>query len=162
MVIALILLNAISLLSLLVFSFKDNAIYASTASQSGKIVVQVLESNSNRQIDGATVCVIETRHYENTDKYGKTSMIEVPIIRNSNFDISLERPFGEVTLLVYKNGYADSINFYQSVMPGSTRVGIVIYLTPIISESDNKTEISMEKPNEVWINNLINLYKKRI
>ncbi len=134
---------------------------ASITVSTGKIQVEVLEANSNRPIDGATVCVIESRHYENTNKYGKTSLISVPIIKNVNFDLSVERTWGEVTLLVYKNGYADSINFYTAVMPNSTRVGIIIYLTPIISTGDLAPSVNIESPNKLWIESLIKLYKKR-
>lgn len=127
----------------------------------GKIQVEVLEANSNRPIDNATVCVIESRHYESTNKYGKTSLITVPIIKNVNFDLSVERSWGEVTLLVYKNGYADSINFYTAVIPNSTRVGIIIYLWPIIAEEDSRPNVNIDSPNELWIKSLIKLYKKR-
>ncbi len=165
--ISICLLVFLNILSLTIFSYSlGKSTYAkqSTAkiNDSGKIQVQVLEANTNKPIDSATICVIETRHYENTNKYGMSTLISVPIIRNTNFDISLERSWGEITLLVYKNGYADNISFYRKIMPGSTRVGIVVHLSPIISESDNKIEVSLENPNEIWIKSLIQIYKKRI
>lgn len=133
-----------------------------SAKDTAKIRVQVLEQNTNKPIDGATICVIETRHYENTDKYGYSKLIEVPIIRNTNFDISNSRNWGEITILVYKSGYADNITFYTSVIPNSTKVGIVVHLAPIISSLDISPDINVEHPNQLWATQLINLYKKRL
>lgn len=139
----------------------DNSLPAANLNSStGKIQVEVLEANTNKPIDAATVCIIETRHYENTNKYGVTSLISVPILKNSNFNISLERQWGEITILVYKDGYADNINFYTSVIPGSTGVGIIVYLTPIISKDDNVITTNVEKPDDSWVKSLITLYKK--
>lgn len=133
-----------------------------TAKDSAKIKIHVIEQNTGKPIDGATVCIIETRHYENTNKYGYTNLINVPIIRNTNFDMSHSRNWGELTILVYKNGYSDNITFYTSVIPNSTKVGVVIQLAPIISSEDNSPDISVESPNYSWTKQLIKLYKKRI
>ena len=131
-----------------------------TISQSGKIQVKVLEANTFEPIDNATVCIIETRHYETTNKFGKTSFMNVPILRNNNFDISLFRNWGELTILVYKNGYTDNISFYNSIIPNTTRLDFVVYLSPITNAEDLSPNISVEKPNINYVNRLIQLYKK--
>ena len=128
--------------------------------QSGRIQIEVLDDLSGKAVDGASVCIIETRHYEKTDKYGKTSYIEVPIIKNSNFDLSLERPYGEFTILVYKDGYADNISFYNLIRPNTTKVGIKIRLRTIINQEDTATTITVNPPDTYWSDALIKLYKK--
>lgn len=128
--------------------------------KTGKIVVTVLESNSNKPIDNATVCVIEDHKYYSTNKCGLTNLIHVPLITNTNFDLSLKRDWGEVTLLIYKPGYADCINFYTSIPSNATRVGVVIYLSPIYNDSDNVPTINSESPNNAYAKELIKLYKK--
>lgn len=128
----------------------------------GRLSVTVLEDNTNMPIDNATICIIETRTYETTNKYGRSPTISVPILKNANFNLSLERSWGEITLLVYKDGYKDNISFYTSIMPGSSRVGIVIHLSPILSLEDTKPTISVEYPSQTWAESLIKLYKKRV
>ena len=160
----LFLLNIISLCILCFdcgkkFSVKQTN---TSASQSGRIQIEVLDDLSGKPVDGATVCVIETRHYENTNKYGKTGYIEVPIIRNANFDISLERPYGEITILVYKNGFADNLSFYNFIKPNTTRVGIIIRLKTIINKEDIAPTIIINQPDKYWSEALIKLYKKQL
>ena len=148
----------------LAYSFgkqKSNFI-STTYTQSGRVQIKVLEANTLTPIDNATVCIIETRHYETTNKYGKTNLITVPILRNNNFDLSLTRNWGELTILVYKNGYSDNISFYNSIIPNTTRIDLIIYLSPITSSSDLSPTISVEEPNNNYIHRLIKLYKKRI
>ena len=148
----------------LAYSFgkqKSNFI-STTYTQSGRVQIKVLEANTLTPIDNATVCIIETRHYETTNKYGKTNLITVPILRNNNFDLSLTRNWGELTILVYKNGYSDNISFYNSIIPNTTRIDLIIYLSPITSSSDLSPTISVEEPNNNYIQRLIKLYKKRI
>lgn len=162
----------VSILSLLLFlefiflsySFGKNSINQTSLNfaQSGKIQIKVLESNTLSPIDNATICIIETRHYETTNKHGLSNIITVPILRNTNFDLSLTRNWGELTILVYKNGYADNISFYQSIIPNTTRMGLIIYLNPITSTDDISPTISTEEPNISYAQRLIKLYKKRI
>ncbi len=134
--------------------------YGTTASQTGYVQVKVLESGSLKPITNATVCIVETRTYTTTDKYGCTQKIAVPIVPNNNFDISLERDWGEFTILVYKNGYATYISFYNEVYAGTTRVGLICELVPIINETDPKLTTNVAVPNSAWIETLISLYKK--
>ena len=126
----------------------------------GKIVVTVLEENTNKPIDNAIVCLIESREYVSTNKNGLTNILKVPIIRNTNFDYSLKRNWGEITLLVYKPGYADHICFYQSVPVKQTRLGIIVRLSPIFSSTDTAPTITTNTPDKTWVKELIRLYKK--
>lgn len=137
-----------------------SALPTSAKANTGKIVVTVLEANTLHPIDNATVCVIETRKYYNTNQKGLTENILAPLLSNNNFNLALPRNWGELTLLVYKRGYADSINFYTSINANATRVGFIVYLTPIINEGDDTPNINVELPNSTWTNELIRLYKK--
>lgn len=148
------------ILVVVLFNSSNLATPTMANAQMGKIVVTVLETNTLNPIDNATVCVIETRKYYATNKKGLTETITVPIITNDNFNQSLKRDWGEITLLIYKTGYADSINFYTAITNNNTRVGFVVYLTPIINEEDNKPSINVEQPNSTWAQELIKLYKK--
>lgn len=148
------------MLTIILISNNSMSTETTAKADTGKIVVTVLEANTLNPVDNATVCVIETRKYYNTNLKGLTENIIVPILPNNNFNIALPRAWGEITLLVYKPGYADSINFYTSITTNTTRVGFIVYLTPIINEGDETPEINVESPNTIWAQELIKLYKK--
>lgn len=146
--------------SVLVFKNLPKATTTAATTQTGKLVVSVLETNTLTPIDNATVCVIETRKYYQTNKKGLTENIVLPVIVNPNFNVSAPQTWGEVTLLVYKNGYADAICFRTKIYPNTTRVGCVVFLPPIINDGDNQPIINQELPPDEYIRDLIRLFKK--
>jgi hypothetical protein len=133
---------------------------SNSADATGSVQIKVLESATLAPVLNATVCIIETRTYEQTDKYGNTAKITVPIISNSNFDISHPRTWGEITILVYKQGYSSLISFYNQVYPSTTRVGLVCYLSPIINSTDPSIITNAVTPDADWTELLVALYKK--
>lgn len=124
----------------------------------GYIQVKVLDSYSLKPVTNATVCVIESRYYSTTDDSGNTEKIQVPIYRNSTYDNTLLRSWGEITLLIYKTGYASHISFYNEVYAGVTRVGLVCYLSQ--ETPDIKITSSCETPNQSYLQSLIIHYQK--
>ena len=141
-------------------------LYFSLVSQSssngkvGTFVVTVLESGSLNPIDNATVCIVETKKYYQTNKHGSTNKLTAPILNSSPLNNSLIQNWGEITLLVYKPGYADTIIFNTAIFVDKIRIGIVVFLNPIINNEDNKPTIISETPNEIWVKELIKLNKK--
>lgn len=124
----------------------------------GYVQVKVIDSYSLLPVANATVCIIENRYYSTTDTNGNTPKIQVPIYRNSAYDNTLLRSWGEITLLVYKPGYASHISFYNEVYAGVTRIGLVCYLS---QESPNiKITSSCETPNQAYLQSLVIHYQK--
>ena len=132
----------------------------STTNPTGYTIVKVLEDGSLAPINNATICIVETRSYYQTNKYGYTEKIPVPIISNKNFDISLKREYGEFTLIVYAPGYSTLISYYNSVYAGMTNAGIVCKLPLVINQSDENFVVFSNKPSDEYSAQLINLYKK--
>lgn len=153
------ILIVLNLTCLFTLSF-DQQLYTSSMQSNASIVITVLENGTNKPIDNASVCIIETKSYYSTNNNGVTEKIEVPVIRNQNFDNSLIRNFGEITILVYKPGYSDHIHFYEEVRPSQTKLGIIIKLTPIYSQTDTTPTITCNTPNKSWAEQLINIFKK--
>ena len=122
--------------------------------------IKVLESNTLTPILNATVCIVETRTYHQTDKFGCTETITIPVISNTNFDISLKRNWGEFTIIVYKPGYSTFVSYYNQVYAHTTNVGIICYLSPIINPGDPLVISSANKPSDDYSTTLANLYKK--
>ncbi|MBQ7453120.1 MAG: hypothetical protein IJS68_02500 [Clostridia bacterium] len=155
-----ILLSSINLMLIFILIGNSSATPASTKAEYGSIIITVLEQGSLTPITNATVCVVETRKYYSTNNKGLTEKISVPILTNSNFDNSLKRNYGEITLLVYKNGYTSELSFGNIISPNTTRVGLIIFLTPIINPDDPDLNISSQNPDTSWATELYKLYKK--
>ena len=130
------------------------------ATKTGYAQIKVLEAGSLKPVDNATVCIIETKTYSYTDKYGSAPKQAIPIVPNNNYDISLARNWGEFTILVYKPGYSTYISFYNEVYAGATRVGLVCLISPIINDSDPKITTNVVSPNAAWVETLVSLFKK--
>lgn len=157
----LIFLNIIFLM-MLFFSIGKNARInqAFSPRQTAKIQITVLEESSLIPINNATVCIVDSRHYEKTNKHGRTSIISVPIIPSNNFSMSTLPQFGYLTILVYKTGYSDNLTLNYPILPETLSVGLTIKMRPIINEEDLEPTILSTVPNIDWCKKLIKLYKK--
>ena len=129
-------------------------------SKAAHLTVTVKEAITNIPLENATVCIIETNSYYQTDKGGKTKLITVPVIKNANFDGSSPRPWGEITLFVYKDGYIDFILFYVMVYEGQTRTGPNITLYPNYDPENAVTHSLIEGPDNDWVETLTKKYRK--
>ena len=130
--------------------------------QNASMQINVVEESSLKPIDNATVCIVEARHYENTNKYGRTGFISVPIIKANNYSLSNIPDYGTLTILVYKPGYSDNLTFNFRIMPKTISVGLTIRLRPIINSEDLEPTINGICPDQAFCKNLIKLYKKNL
>ncbi|MDR3317980.1 MAG: hypothetical protein LBS99_00900, partial [Clostridiales bacterium] len=109
-------------------------------------------------IHNATVCIPEINSYFYTDTEGKTVQIEAPILVNRSFDRIKPRDFGDITLLVYKDGYIDYIIFYVMLTEAPREITITLY--PSRSAEDNSYHTIIESPDSAWAAEVIDKYKK--
>lgn len=124
-----------------------------------ELVITVVDGQSGKPVLDATVCIPEINSYYKTDAMGKTAKISVPIIRNQNFDATMVRDFGEVTLLVYKDGYIDFILFYTIIPTDRVRYGPTVMLFEAYAADENALQHLVEGPPEVWIRELVDKYR---
>lgn len=157
----LLILNIV-LISTLFFSLgqKSNSKPIFKAFQNATMQINVVEESSLKPIDNATVCIVEARHYENTNKYGRTGFMSVPIIKTNNYSLSNIPDYGTLTILIYKTGYSDNLTFNFHIMPKTISVGLTIRLRPIINKEDLEPTINGICPDPGFCKNLIKLYKK--
>lgn len=127
--------------------------------QTASVRLIVVDGRENTPIHNACVCIPEAGAYFYTDNNGNTPLIEVPVIPDSNYDGIVKRDFGEVTALVYKDGYIDYILLNLAVKQNETRQGIKIMMYK--TEEDSPQYISIvETPDGGWIEQIIKKYKK--
>lgn len=134
---------------------QNNTTSATANLKSAFFQVYVVNKINNSAIDNATVCIMENRTYYQTDKTGRTEMINIALSPKW-----LDEEFYTFTLLIYKKGFNDYLYFNLKLKANSKRVDIVIPLVEIINEEDIETTIYYEPPISATINELILEYKK--
>ena len=155
---AFLLIGAVILVVLLsdgsgvsVFSFGKTGV--------ASLTVNVVEGYTETPIEAACVVVVETGDVFMTDENGYTGLIEVPVIRDTRYDNILTKPWGEITLIIYKEGFLPYALFYLQVAQGETREGVKILLFEEGSTESGEPFSIIEGPNRVWVNTLIEMYR---
>lgn len=154
MLLACALTNLITVIILITY-YQDKTVSITT--EQAYLKVTVLDINTRQPIKDATVCIPETNEYYLTDQFGRTPTISVPYIKNSQYDNINERNWGDITVLVYKQGYVDYLVFYIMVQKDKTR-HITITLAPYTEGS--YPYIIIESPDDQWAKDIIQKYKK--
>lgn len=75
-----------------------------------KLRVRVIDGRTLSPISGAEVVLIETGTRTVTDKMGYTPYFDAPIIRNPKYFPLVAELHGQLGVIVYKNGYHDSVH----------------------------------------------------
>lgn len=131
----------------------------STASDTAYFSVNVVEGYSQKPLSGAQVVVVETGETFATDASGNTEIIGVPAVRDTRYDKILPKPWAEVTLIIYKDGYIPYALFYLQVMSNQTREGVKILLFEEGSQGNSEPFSIIEGPNRAWVDELIEKYR---
>lgn len=137
------------------------AVFSSGSKQTASLTVHVVEGYTETPISNATVVVVETGKSYQTDETGFTEKIEVPVVRDTRYDSILEKPWGEVTLIIYKEGFIPYALFYLQVLGGQTREGVKILLFEEGQTDSSQPFSIIEGPNRVWVDALVEMYRPK-
>lgn len=130
-----------------------------TAMHYGYIQPQVVDGFSEQPIEGAAVVIPETGQRFVTSEDGLTALIKLPIREDAHFAEISPKPWGEVTLIIYKEGYVEYVLFHTHVWEDQTRKGPTILLFPQV-EGENQEPFSVvEGPHRLWVKDLIEKYR---
>ncbi|NLJ40435.1 MAG: hypothetical protein GX352_02310 [Clostridiales bacterium] len=135
------------------------ALQAGAFAQTGSLNPQILDGFSEEPIQGAVVVVPETGGKYITDENGYTPQIKAPIIPNPNFRDIHPQVWGEITLIVYKEGYIEYILLHTNIWEGQNRQGPKILLFKKEDKLLDQPMSIIEGPNQLWINSLVEQYK---
>ena len=150
-----------SVLLAILMSGTTASVFSAGRTGSAGLQLSVVEGFTETPIEDAAVIIVETGDIYYTDAEGNTDVIQVPFIRDTRYDDILEKPWGEVSLIVYKNGYVPYALFYLQVLENETRQGVKILLfSDDQTESDEPFSI-IEGPNRVWVDALIDMYQPK-
>lgn len=141
----------------------DNTIAAMSFGTSGnaKFTINVVEGYTDTPIMDAKVVILETGKTYTTDENGNTGIIEAPVIRDTRFDKIIPKPWGEVSLIVYKDGFLPYALFYLQVIGGETRNGVKILLFENNSTGNSEPFSIIEGPNRLWVDELVKRYQPK-
>lgn len=126
-----------------------------TDTVTGTICVTVLDGVTELPLSGATVVIPELGKHFSVNEAGTTEKIEIAALRDARFDAIEKKDWGEVTLLIYCEGYIPFALFYTEVYENTDRNGPRIYLFPEDGSMEGQCFTVIESPNEDWAKSLI-------
>ncbi|NLX69470.1 MAG: hypothetical protein GX024_01020 [Clostridiales bacterium] len=127
----------------------------------GYIQPRVVDGFSERPIEGAVVIIPEIDKKFITNPEGLTPLIQVPINIDSHFQNILPKTWGEITILVFKEGYTDYALFHVHVWENQSRIGPKILLFPAADKEESDPMVIIESPHRLWVKQLIKKYKNQ-
>ena len=148
-----------AILTGLLLSNGESVAAFSTAADTAYFSVKVVEGYSESPLAGAKVVVVETNQVFTTDEKGMTEVIAVPASRDTRYDEILPKPWAEVSLIIYKDGYIPYALFYLQVLEDETREGVKILLFEEGSTDTSEPFSIIEGPNRTWVDELVEKYR---
>jgi hypothetical protein len=139
---------------------QNKAIAVLNKASNGSVEFVVIDGFSKAPVSQAKVVIVETGEVYYTDEFGKTPKILVPIVRDQRFDQILPKPWGEISVIFFKNGYVDYALFYLQVLEGETREGVEILMFSQENVTSGQPFSIIEGPNKLWVNAIIKQFKK--
>ncbi len=121
----------------------------------GTIRVTVLDGVTELPLPGAAVVIPELGKHFLANAQGVTEKIEVAAARDMRFDGIQKKDWGEVTLLIYCDGYIPFALFYTQVCENADRNGPTVYLFPEDGSMEGQSFTVVESPEEEWAKALI-------
>lgn len=125
------------------------------AEELGAVRVRVLDGMTDTPISSACVTVPETCESFLTGEGGLTAKMELPVIRDPQYDLLLENPEGRITLIVRAEGYTPYLLLYARITPGCERT-IEILLFP--DDGTLPVFTVIEAPPAAWSEELLKKY----
>ncbi len=126
----------------------------------GSVEFVTKDGYTNAALSQTKIVIVETGEVYYTDENGKTPKIIVPIIRDKRYDKILAKPWGEISVIFYKDGYLDYALFYLQVLEGNTRENVEILMFESDKVNSDQPFSIIEGPNKIWVNEMITKYKR--
>ncbi|MGI6570249.1 MAG: hypothetical protein ACOX27_04185 [Caldicoprobacterales bacterium] len=127
----------------------------------GYLQPQVVDGFSEEPLAGAVIVVPETGNRFVTSEDGRTAVIQVPIREDEHFAKISAKPWSEITLIVYKEGYLEYVLFHTHVWENQTRKGPKILLFPRVEGEEQEPFSVVEGPHRLWVRDLVEKYRPK-
>jgi hypothetical protein len=110
----------------------------------------------NKPIEGAKVVIPEAKAVNTTDKKGKCEL-NIPFIEASNVAYPVNKGYGEITVLTYKEGYLSKAVIRAHISTNEKTNTIAI---KIKKSSKSSVECEVVKPTEEWVKAVLDSIKE--
>lgn len=135
------------------------AAFEASAAPTGTIVVYVKDGPSDEPLENARVVIPEMGQSFLTDRNGSTGEIRAPVREDADYKAICPQLWGEITLLIYKPGYADCAIFHVNILENQTRNGPTVLLFPLAPGEANDPFTLTEAPNKLWVEQLLDRFR---
>lgn len=115
----------------------------------GHIDAAVVDAYTMEPIEGAILVFPDCGKQAITDKAGRAQVFGLPIHKHEQQNRLLPQPYGECTILVYREGYIPYALFYVQLQPGRIRSGPTIFLFRYYEGAPPAITI-VEAPTDEW------------
>ncbi len=122
--------------------------------EQGALIVTIQDGPSGRPVSGAQVVLAQTGQMSQTDSQGRTEALYLSCpaaVRPS------DPAWGEATLLVYCEGYADTVLLNVQIPQGQLRNGPVVLLFP--PTASGEPFVVYESPPSSWTARLLDAFR---
>ena len=136
---------------------KDRTEPVFSDSVAATISPKVIDGATGEPVKNAVIVIPEADKTYTTDDNGSAGTLSAPVNADSRFKSILEKPWGEVTVLVYAEGYAPCAVFDYMVAKGENRDGPLIMLFP--AEGSPAPYSLVEPPHREWVDALVEKYR---
>ncbi len=123
----------------------------------GQMQVSVYDGDNNAPLENAVIVVPEAKIEAVTDNKGQTAILTLPLLKDARFDKTLPKTWGEVTVIVYRDGYTPYILTDAQVFENQLRDGPVVYL--FRSQGNDTPYAIVEGPERQWVADMIDKYR---
>lgn len=129
------------------------------AADEGAFIPTVVDGKSRVPVEGACVVIPETGRSYLTGRDGRTEEIRAPILRDERYDAMVKKTWGEITVLVYKDGYLPYALFDLQLRGGQLRQGpqILLYAQSDAPSADPFSII--EGPDDEWAKAMLEAFR---
>ncbi len=127
----------------------------------GTLRLMIVDGRTEQPLSDCTVIVPETGFTAMTGEDGRTEPFALPVERPEPRNGMEQQQWGEVTLLIYKDGYIPYALFHTQIWEGVDRNGPKIYLFPDDGTTQGQAYSVIEGPDRAWVNALVERYDPR-
>jgi len=131
---------------------------STTPRPTGILTLYVEDGPTAQPLPGVTIVIPEAGLVVVTDEMGETPALTLPVIADGEFSNILPKPWGEITLLVYRAGYIEQAIFHVNVWENQVRNGPSILLFPQ-TPGAVEPHILTEGPQKPWVQELLSHYR---
>lgn len=142
----------------LLWQGEGKALPASAEDRQAILTPVVRDGMTGDPIRGALIVVPDTGRSYTTDAKGQAGQIPVPCLSDSRFLSTCPQPWGETTLLIYKEGYLPCALLSLKILPGETRTGPEAVLFSEEQTGNAAPMVFHEAPPREWSEALIAQY----